>query len=520
MSNERPETLLRSALEKIVYFEARSEQLGNDLAGARAEADRLKTDLAQASQREIELRRTIAELEVKLKRAHSEREEMGRVNEAMRRDRAALIGKLVEASRIHGQGHAQGDQPFELASFISELRGEVLFARAQKSSPAETAPVQKTPGPDNKTAMPVDGAGFRASSGSAPALPAIRPPTPPPPVDAPPEAHVSTTVEHAQRLQSEGRLKVSAENISELSNANGFRGRTEETLFGFSVRELSSPDAPARARAAERLKSLGARAGAAPLATALHAETEPALRVVLLQAFASLASHEGASVVSPLLSANEPEVRIAALKALIALDPAQAGPHLTAAMKDPDRAVRRRASLMALGLTEDAALKLGAQAMADADSEVRSLAVLVLGAGSGQGARSLLLSALRDPERKVRRAASEALGRMLGQDLSSIVELDDAQRRREIRRLSEVPIPTGRNPRNLSDVHPADSETRPVPPNLCETVMTEVRAAIRGRSVDELEAAVARDRDAIHQACETLIASGQVVRRGAKYFVA
>jgi hypothetical protein len=50
--------------------------------------------------------------------------------------------------------------------------------------------------------------------------------------------------------------------------------------------------------------------------------------------------------------------------------------------------------------------------------------------------------------------------------------------------------------------------------------MTEVRSGIRGRSFNELEAALGRDKDVIRQACDTLVASGQVVRRGAKYFAA
>ena len=37
MSDARADTLLKSALEKIVYFEARAEQLQSELAGARAE---------------------------------------------------------------------------------------------------------------------------------------------------------------------------------------------------------------------------------------------------------------------------------------------------------------------------------------------------------------------------------------------------------------------------------------------------------------------------------------------------
>ena len=42
VSDERPDALLRSALEKIVYFEARADQLHNELDVARREVERLR----------------------------------------------------------------------------------------------------------------------------------------------------------------------------------------------------------------------------------------------------------------------------------------------------------------------------------------------------------------------------------------------------------------------------------------------------------------------------------------------
>jgi hypothetical protein len=54
-------------------------------------------------------------------------------------------------------------------------------------------------------------------------------------------------------------------------------------------------------------------------------------------------------------------------------------------------------------------------------------------------ARPLLLDAMRDPELRVRRAASQSLSRLLGQDVTSLVGLEDAHRRREVRKLATVP---------------------------------------------------------------------------------
>ena len=129
MSDEKPEALLKSALEKILYFEARSSQLTNDADTTRSELERFKADLGAASQREIELRRVIAELEVRVTRAHSEREETARLADALRRERADLVGKMLEASRIHGLERGGGLDDFDLGQFIAQLRSEVLVER-------------------------------------------------------------------------------------------------------------------------------------------------------------------------------------------------------------------------------------------------------------------------------------------------------------------------------------------------------------------------------------------------------
>src|SRR5260370_27839242 len=64
---------------------------------------------------------------------------------------------------------------------------------------------------------------------------------------------------------------------------------------------------------------------------------------------------------------------------------------------------------------------------------------MVLGASNGERDRSPSLEALADHDPKVRDAAAQSLSRILGKDVSSVVELDDRQRRREVRRLSALP---------------------------------------------------------------------------------
>jgi hypothetical protein len=543
---ERPDALLKSALEKIVYFEARAEQLTNDLDASRAEAERAKLDLAAAAQREIDLRKKVAGLEVREARAHQEREEAARMNEALRTERAALIGKLLEASRIHDADKpaADDDAGFDLASFIAELRGEALAGRAAVAAfevaaqrgAQEGASVGRglVPRRDSSTALHMAPAPVEQLAFATVATVAT--------VAATAKSAGSLVTQHAERLAAEGRLKVSNRQMRELSSEGAlFPGKSEETLFGFSVRELSAPDAPSRQRAAERLKALGHPAAAPALATALNGETDPKVQAALLAAFATFARAEGIPIVTPLLNSPVPDVRIAALKTLITLDAAQAGPHLAAATKDPDRAVRRRASLLALGLSGDAALALGEQAIRDEDSEVRALAALVLGASGGERSRQLVQGALRDCEPKVRQAAAQALSRMLGQDVSAVVSMDDAQRRREVRRLSGLPSrPVTRE--WVKPALPAAAQAAPaavavavaatvaappvkpaprvVPEELCTALVVEVRSAIRGRTLGDLVQATSREALAVEEALGLCAARGQVVRRGSKFFAA
>jgi len=460
MADDAPQVLLQSALEKIVYFEARLGQLQAQLAESREEGTRLRGELSQVAQREMELRRELAGLQVQAERLRAERGELLRVHEASRQERAMLMAKLLEASQIH---HAGGEVDFDLASFISTLRGEVL-ARSAGTSQSATyqAPIL---GGSSGAATPIPGAATFASE-----RPAFSPGHTEPPgrfeilptanaedlgrqVTAHDqrfggEARMAVSAEdtgrqvtaHAQRLAGEGRLAVSADELRSLSRQDASTPRSEETLLEFSIRELRTADVAARVRAADRLRALGQEAAGPALASALHQEKEPAAQVALLRAFAEVANASGTQVVEPLLVASNPEVRIAALKALLTLDASQAIPHLSAAVKDPDRAVRRRASLLAMGLEPEASLKLGEEALEDPDPEVRGLAALALGAAGGERSRSLLFELVADPQAKVRQAAAQSLTRILGRDVTHVVHLDDAQRRRELRRLASAPV--------------------------------------------------------------------------------
>ncbi|MCY1073829.1 HEAT repeat domain-containing protein [Archangium lansingense] len=577
MSDERPDALLKSALEKIVYFEARAEQLSHELTSTREELEHLKRELVLSEDRELALRREVAGLEVRVGRMASERDELSRLNQALRTERSQLLGKLLEVSRIRASDAREEEDNdglgIDLASFISQLRSEALARPAEVAAvPAQPVPAYPWPQSEPQRSQAVEVA-------PAPALAVV----------AASAANVSPVMQHAQRLFLEGRLAVSPGQMAELS------GGGDETLFGFSVRELSAPDATSRVRAAERLKALGQPAAAPALATALHGEKDPTVQVALLAAFAEVGKEEGVLVVSPLLASSVPEVRIASLKALLSLSPQEAAPHLAQAVKDPDRSVRRRASLLALGLEGEGARRLGEEAIHDPDAEVRSLAALALGAGSGEHARMLLLEALKDSEVRVRRSASQSLSRILGQDVSAVVDMDEGRRRREIRRLAALPVqpvrasllqkpparaaapvaapapvapavvqasvpaappaPSVRPAPAPSLVHraavpaavsapargvaqqavrtaaasPAQAQpvSRPTARQsaspveaLCGPLMSEIRVAIRGRSLGELATGISAPPELAEEALTLLVARGAIIRRGHKYFAA
>ena len=570
MSDGRAEALLRSALEKIVYFEARSETLQADAATLRAEADALRADLATSSQREVELRRRVAELEVELGRAHRERAEAARVLEAMRAERAGLMGKVLEAARI--QGPSDTVQDFDLAGFIADLRAEALALRG----PAfEAPPMDARSGPAVALSTPAGApTSARPSPGSVGQgdLPREPPRSAPAQesVSAPASARaaVLAVTREAERLFEQGRLAVPP------SPRLG-----EESLFGFSIRELSSPDPSARCRAAERLRTLGDRAAAPALAVALHAEREDTVLVALLEAFRALATREGAAVVEPLLGASEATVRIAALRAITHLDPDAAPAHLSRAAHDPDASVRRRTALLAVSLGPERMLELERHVARDPDPEVRRLAVLAAGAAGGEQARPRLLGALEDPDLGVRRAAARSLTGLLGVDVGHVATLSDEERRREVRRLATLaPVPLSNRVRPLTspalapsprhDPMPeaadgweaapgaprveseavemplvaAHATEAPPPPArievrlpspgrehgaglhadeaLCLQIASELRTSMRGRTVVDLAAQLGVTDERVIEAAALLTARGQVVRRGAKLFVA
>jgi hypothetical protein len=148
---------------------------------------------------------------------------------------------------------------------------------------------------------------------------------------------------------------------------------------------------------------------------------------------------------------------------------------------------------------------------------------------------------------QVRRSASQALSSALGRDVTSLVHLDDAQRRREVRRLAspealeQLPRFVGAAQRVPAPAAPVRAPA-PAAPKVAQVaavavkrsavavleadrtvhavVLTELRAAIRGKTLAELQAAAGASSEATLGACTVLMSEGAILRRGLKYFVA
>ncbi len=56
-------------------------------------------------------------------------------------------------------------------------------------------------------------------------------------------------------------------------------------------------------------------------------------------------------------------------------------------------------------------------------------------------------------------------------------------------------------------------------PELGTSVVAEVRAALRGRTVDEISTTLARDRMSVEAALRALVAQGRLVVRGPRFFM-
>jgi len=490
---EKPELLLKSALEKIVYFEARQEQLLADSKRAKAESETLRQQLEYARKCEMESSKTLAEMQTRLRHMQAEKDQALKKVETLRKERAEWIEKILEAAQIQTPQDTPHDT-FDLSQFIALLRGEVLSLKNNLNP-------------------------------SAPAL------TPSAEENSPP----LSAEDFGSRFAAQGRLDVSPEEQKTLQ-AN--EKPLDNHVLEFGIRELSSQDPGLRLRTALRLKSLGRPSAAPALGQAIHAETNPEVLAALIDAFSSFAKTEGLPLVAPHADSPHPKLRLAAIKALIRMDAHAAMPQLLAALEDTDANVRRRATLWLAGLSPEESLRLGSIALEDFNPDVRAVAVYVLSISQLQAAQPKLLQALQDSNLKVRNAAAKALSQSSQTDWSSLPALEQAQRQRALRRLKyphstlpavpTLPAPAPPCPPMAQPAPTPPVETPPLAPPilpqnheaLSAELLSALRSSLRGKTQEELASLIQASPQNLAASLLALELQGQVIRRGQKYFIA
>jgi hypothetical protein len=238
-------------------------------------------------------------------------------------------------------------------------------------------------------------------------------------------------------------------------------------------------------------------------------------------------------------------VRSAALEAVAALRPDRAGAVLAQALADASALVRRRAVLLLGFVPGREAEEALASALADADAGVARAAALALAGRPSARAQGALAKALDHREPAVRRAAAQAVSRWAGEPLDDAAPAGD--RRRAARRIVEklgaldegalrsavvaaaprvrfaAPQASAATPaaRAVAEARTAVAVVDPPPSqgSLEQSIVSEVRAALRGRSSDELARLVSAEPAAVEAALAALVARGTLARRGARFFM-
>jgi HEAT repeat protein len=533
-----PEGLLRSALEKIVFFECRVSQLESELSAARAAGDRARSDAASARRREVELEQAAAAekgLRADVDRRASEAEDRVRLLEA---ERERLLAGLVDRARIAGAPGSQGaaaeeDGQADLAGFIAELRAEIEALRAFKAA--------------------ASAAGF----GQAAPEPAAGAP-------APERKAAASVAELGGRFDAAGRVGVTAGDTARMKEL--FSTRADRALYERSMEDLDAPDAGRRLRAVHALEALGSRAAAPLLAAALGRERDAEVKAALLAALARLKEPFAADLAERELTDARPAVRIAALEALAAAGGFRGSERLAAALVDESPLVRRRAALLLGFSAGDHAEEALAIALCDPDRGVARAAAAALSGRPSATAQAALARGIEHPDASVRRAAAAALGRLSGESVD--VDGTDSARRATSRRIAaklsamdgeklraavletaaaapvpppesvRVPVPVPA--RSPSSPAPAGGEGRgegvrvarartavavletPAPagdPALEQRIVGELRAALRGCTPETLVSVLAVPAGEIDSALAALARRGAAERRGTRWFV-
>ncbi len=462
--------------------------------------------MAESVEREQAQGRKLAEAESGAAQARRERDEAKARCELLRNDRERILDRLIEGERLRqlgAEGESLAKDEVDLASFIAEMRAEIMELRASN------APYAK------------------------PSAPSERPSS---------KSPYATSEEAAELLASQGRIGISDGDRELLRGAAGFETCAEETLFSVSLRELAAPVGATRARAAKRLEKLNPKAALPALAAALKNEQEQEPLCALLDALCAAGDHASLPLVEERLGDENLEVRLRALEAAFQLG---GDPCLEGALHDGSPLLRRRAALLAAGAPTEGAARILFSAADDDDATVRRVALLGLGERKEPAARARLLEALDDRDATVRRSAAKALSPSLGPEVFALADLQPPQRRRELRLLiadqshkvqsrtatpqasgAPRPSPTRAEIAPLSAARTLATPALAAPTPAAQAdgslqgeILQRVYSALRGLSEEELARGLSCLPGKAAAVAQELALSGRLIRKGRRYFV-
>lgn len=537
-----PEEILRGALEKIVFFECRVDQLEGELRASRAAVARAREEAGVARSRESEAESRLLSARADAEAARAEIAELSDRVKLLEEERSRFLGGLVDRARLAAAPGREGEPAAEgadLAGFIAELRGEIDRLSRWKAAALSAG-------------LSIDDGGGATLAGAAgreaESLPSL-----------------------ARRFAEDGRARLGDREAASLSPS--FNTRSERALYLSSLEDLSAPDPAARVRAAACLRALGSRSAAPVLAAALGREADGSARAAIVAALGALGEASVADLVTRELGDDRPAVRSAALEAASALLGDAALPALHAALGDESPAVRRRSAMLLGFHPGEGAEEALAAALADGNAGVARAAAVALSGRASARAQSALARAIDHREPDVRRAAARAVERWSGERIDHGAA--PAERRRTSRRIAErllaldrgalreavarvplapirstagaaerqaAPPAAARRPPSPPPVEraqgdqghlpaegvaaaaalapaPARSATATFEPALAEAALAEVRAALRGRSAAEIAAALGADPGPVEGALRALVAQGRIVPRGPRFFM-
>ena len=375
--NERPDgerapaapELLRAAMEKVVFFEWRLGEMAAELAAARSRATAAELERAGLAEQRSQAERDAEAARHHVHALEGERERLSSLlarpahlaaesaaAQAERMRAAGLAAELAEARREIDRQRAErdrwlderlsqalgsGDSEGSLASFISELRGEVIALRERQKQSDE----------------------LLRQAGIAQPIAASRPPAP-----AAPRREL---LEEARALWSQRRPGPSADLPGTAPFAHASApgpGVAATALAEQCLRGLSARDPARREQAARHLAAMPVPVAAPALASALGVELDARARGQMAVALVACGGPAAADLVAELQSDPEPLVRLSALDALCSLGDRATGA-LETASRDPSPAVRRRAAAIASALGSE---EIRARFAMDADGSVRA----------------------------------------------------------------------------------------------------------------------------------------------------